>query len=61
MHLYAWILTLFEIVEAQSVVRIGHLSPANPITAYESDVLKFCAKDLRKRNIIPANFTLEYA
>lgn len=42
------------------IIRVGHLLPANPIIANEADVLKICANDLRKRNILPSNLTIEY-
>lgn len=43
------------------VVRVGHLLPNNPTISHEPDVLKLCAKDLKERDILPANLTLEYA
>uniref|UniRef100_A0A9J2P6S8 Guanylate cyclase n=1 Tax=Ascaris lumbricoides TaxID=6252 RepID=A0A9J2P6S8_ASCLU len=41
------------------VVRVGHLLPNNPTISHEPDVLKLCAKDLKERDILPANLTLE--
>ncbi|VDM96807.1 unnamed protein product [Thelazia callipaeda] len=59
-QLYFWVLFYLIFVTIQkSVIRIGHLLPANPIIAYETDILKLCAKDLRERKILPANITLE--
>ncbi|EGT29930.1 hypothetical protein CAEBREN_30737 [Caenorhabditis brenneri] len=43
---------------AEGIVRIGHLHPANPIIAHEPDVLKMCADDLKTRNILPQNYSL---
>ncbi|VDK27266.1 unnamed protein product [Gongylonema pulchrum] len=43
----------------KSIVRIGHLLPANPLVAYEADVLRFCTRDLQSRNITPTNLMLE--
>ncbi|CAP35040.2 Protein CBR-GCY-9 [Caenorhabditis briggsae] len=45
-------------IAAEGIVRIGHLHPANPIIAHEPDVLKMCADDLKKRNILPQNYSL---
>uniref|UniRef100_A0A914RRV9 Receptor ligand binding region domain-containing protein n=1 Tax=Parascaris equorum TaxID=6256 RepID=A0A914RRV9_PAREQ len=41
------------------VVRVGHLLPNNPTISHEPDVLKLCAKDLKERDILPANLSLE--
>ncbi|KAM3715200.1 Receptor-type guanylate cyclase gcy-9 [Dirofilaria immitis] len=58
--LYLWILLCLICVSIQEqVIRIGHLLPANPIIANEADVLKICADDLRKRNILPPNLSME--
>ncbi|VDO67636.1 unnamed protein product [Onchocerca flexuosa] len=55
-----WILFYLTSVSIQEqIIRVGHLLPANPIIANEADVLKICANDLRKRNILPPNLTLE--
>ncbi|CAD6193066.1 unnamed protein product [Caenorhabditis auriculariae] len=41
------------------VVRIGHLHPGRPNIVHEPDVLKMCARDLKARNILPVNYTVE--
>ncbi|VDM38611.1 unnamed protein product [Toxocara canis] len=40
-------------------IHVGHLMPNRPAISHEPEVLKMCAKDLKKRNILPANLTLE--
>ncbi|KAF1747315.1 hypothetical protein GCK72_023777 [Caenorhabditis remanei] len=45
-------------LSSEGIVRIGHLHPANPIIAHEPDVLKMCADDLKTRNILPHNYSL---
>ncbi|CAB3399460.1 unnamed protein product [Caenorhabditis bovis] len=43
----------------EGVVRIGHLHPSDPMIAHEPDVLKMCAQDLKTRNILPKNYSLQ--
>ncbi|VDN82618.1 unnamed protein product [Brugia pahangi] len=57
---YLLILLHLTILTIQKrIIRIGHLLPANPIIANEADVLRICADDLHKRNILPPNLTME--
>ncbi|VDK74339.1 unnamed protein product [Onchocerca ochengi] len=53
------LLYLTSVSIQEQIIRVGHLLPANPIIANEADVLKICANDLRKRNILPPNLSLE--
>ncbi|KAH7718588.1 Protein GCY-9 protein [Aphelenchoides avenae] len=53
-----WLTTLLSPVE-NNVIKVAHLQPKNPDIVHEPQVLKMCAQDLKERNILPRDVTLE--